>query len=140
MLYSMGFNTPLDQAALTFYVLCGLARLARFNVAAQFVPRDSKGKPLYHEGLATPYAGLLLMTVGAVASWLGRTNDLVDLAIIGTDAWYEFHLPLVVVLVMSFLMASKRTHIYLDGGYSIPAATAMVFACCWSIAPLPLTL
>ncbi|CEJ92607.1 hypothetical protein VHEMI08248 [[Torrubiella] hemipterigena] len=130
-LYCMGFDSLLDQAVLALYVLCGLARLARFNVAAQSVPRDEHGKPLYHEGLATPYAGLLLMTASAVACWSERAEDILSGTLVFAGEWYEFHGILAIVVTMSIMMASKRLHIYFDGGYSIPAATALVLAGCW---------
>ncbi|KIN05457.1 hypothetical protein OIDMADRAFT_63413, partial [Oidiodendron maius Zn] len=44
MLYSIGFRTPVDQVVLIFYVLCGVARLARFNVAAHLIPKNAHGK------------------------------------------------------------------------------------------------
>lgn len=68
MLYSLGFRTPVDQAVLVFWVLCGVARLARFNVSAHLVPKDEQGKALYHVGLAVPYAALIVSTVVALSS------------------------------------------------------------------------
>lgn len=134
----MGFNTIVDQAILIFFVLCGLTRLARFNVAAGFVPRDDKGKPLYHEGLATAYAALVLMTAAAAGVWLNVVSDVLEASMVFAGSCFEFHSVMGAVVVMSFMMTSKRLHIYLDGGYSIPAATAVVIAGCWSIAPLPM--
>lgn len=129
----MGFNSLLDQAVLTFYVLCGLARLARFNVVAQLVPRDEKGTPLYHEGLTTAYAALLLMTAGAVAAWSECVADILDATVVFAGEWYKFHFILTIVFIMSVMMASKRLRIYFDGKYSIPATTVLVLASCWSI-------
>ncbi|KAF3056120.1 CDP-diacylglycerol-serine O-phosphatidyltransferase [Trichoderma lentiforme] len=62
MVYCAGFNTLADQVILAFFVCSGVARLARFNVAAHLVPKSAHGKALFHEGLPTAYAALLIST------------------------------------------------------------------------------
>lgn len=39
---------------LSFFVLCGLTRLARFNVTVSSLPKDSTGKSKYFEGTPIP--------------------------------------------------------------------------------------
>ncbi len=51
--YAAGLRTPLDQAALTYFVVCGLSRLARYNVTAEQLADDS-GKVSHFEGTPIP--------------------------------------------------------------------------------------
>ena len=60
-------NTVIDQLCLTGFVLCGLARLARFNVTAALLPKDATGKSKYFEGLPIPTS---LAEVALISYWL----------------------------------------------------------------------
>ncbi|KAI0763674.1 CDP-diacylglycerol--serine O-phosphatidyltransferase [Irpex lacteus] len=52
--FSVGLRTWLDTVALTAFICCGLARLARFNATVALVPKDATGKAHYFEGLPIP--------------------------------------------------------------------------------------
>ncbi|KAI0079951.1 CDP-diacylglycerol--serine O-phosphatidyltransferase [Panus rudis PR-1116 ss-1] len=52
--FVVGLRTYLDTIALTGFICCGLARLARFNATVALVPKDTKGKAKYFEGLPIP--------------------------------------------------------------------------------------
>lgn len=52
--FAIGFRTTLDVLVLTFWVLCGLTRLARFNVSSNKIPKDKTGKAHYFEGFPIP--------------------------------------------------------------------------------------
>ncbi|POS88337.1 phosphatidylserine synthase, partial [Erysiphe pulchra] len=39
--FAIGLRTPVDHFILTFFVLCGLTRLARFNITVANLPKDS---------------------------------------------------------------------------------------------------
>ncbi|KAI9041399.1 CDP-diacylglycerol-serine O-phosphatidyltransferase [Aspergillus affinis] len=130
MLYSLGLRTPADQAILTFFVLCGVARLARFNVVSHLTPKDAQGKSLYHEGLPTAYAALIMSTAVAVAQWLSWTEEVI-LSVYFPGMWGEVHTATVLVAVLGAGMISKRFKLKLDGGLSIPAATVVLFGACW---------
>ncbi|MCJ1415074.1 CDP-diacylglycerol-serine O-phosphatidyltransferase, partial [Xylographa parallela] len=52
--FALGLRTPLDALVLAFFVLCGLTRLARFNVTVAAVPKDASGKSQYFEGTPIP--------------------------------------------------------------------------------------
>ncbi|KAF2720991.1 hypothetical protein K431DRAFT_346704 [Polychaeton citri CBS 116435] len=108
MLHTIGFQTLVDQVVLIFWVLCGLTRLVRFNVVAHLVPRDAHGKALYHEGLASPYAALIVSTAVAVSTWMEWTSEIVLSSVIFSGTWPEFHLALVPVLVMSVMMLLEQ--------------------------------
>ena len=68
--YAVGLNTPLDQAVLVYFVLCGLSRLARYNVTAESLSAGSD-KVAYFEGTPIP-TSVLLTAVLAFAAWQGR--------------------------------------------------------------------
>ncbi|PCD38607.1 hypothetical protein AU210_007077 [Fusarium oxysporum f. sp. radicis-cucumerinum] len=129
MIYCAGFDTVVDQLALALFVCSGVARLSRFNIAAHLVPKSDQGKAMYHEGLPTAYAALLISTAVAVAEWTSYLTNLAS----------GSHYPvIIVVLIFSAAMVSKRLHLYIDGAYSIPAVSMLVFAGCWSHSPMPI--
>ncbi|KAK1232948.1 CDP-diacylglycerol-serine O-phosphatidyltransferase [Marasmius sp. AFHP31] len=64
--FTVGLRTYLDTVALTGFVCCGLARLARFNATVALVPKDATGKSQYFEGLPIPSS---LFLVGILAFW-----------------------------------------------------------------------
>ncbi|KAH9946018.1 CDP-diacylglycerol-serine O-phosphatidyltransferase [Epithele typhae] len=64
--FVIGFRTYLDTVALTGFICSGLARLARFNATVALVPKDTKGKSKYFEGLPIPTS---LVLVGVFAYW-----------------------------------------------------------------------
>ena len=61
--YAVGMTTGLDSAALVYFVLCGLSRLARYNATADRLA-DETGKVRYFEGTPIPTS---LVLVGMVA-------------------------------------------------------------------------
>ncbi|KAE8372779.1 CDP-diacylglycerol--serine O-phosphatidyltransferase [Aspergillus bertholletiae] len=130
MLYSLRLRTPTDQAILVFFVLCGISRLARFNVASHLTPKDTNGKSLYHEGLPTAYAALIMSTIVAVAQWLDRTESLVSMVSF-PGTWGEAHISTIPVAFLGAGMVSKRLKLRFDGGLAIPAWTLAIFVACW---------
>ncbi|OBZ75529.1 CDP-diacylglycerol--serine O-phosphatidyltransferase [Grifola frondosa] len=52
--FAVGLRTYLDTVVLTGFICSGLARLARFNATVALVPKDTKGKAVYFEGLPIP--------------------------------------------------------------------------------------
>src|SRR5262245_35919366 len=57
--YAVGLNTAADQVVLVYFVLCGLSRLARYNVTAESMS-DPSGKVPYFEGTPIPTSVLPL--------------------------------------------------------------------------------
>ncbi|KFY93815.1 hypothetical protein V500_03512 [Pseudogymnoascus sp. VKM F-4518 (FW-2643)] len=119
MLYSVGFRTPVDQLVLGFYALCGVSRLARFNVVAQLVPKDAHGKALYHEGLAIPFAALIVSTTVAVSTWMGWTSEDFLLTVLFPAAWCEFHPVLVAVMALGAMMSQDVVKMVYESGLGI---------------------
>ncbi len=56
---------------LTFFVVCGVSRLARFNVTAADLADSATGKVKYFEGTPIP-SSILIVALLAVALALGR--------------------------------------------------------------------
>lgn len=52
--FCLGLQSTIDVLLLTFFVLCGLTRLARFNVTVANIPKDNTGKSKYFEGTPIP--------------------------------------------------------------------------------------
>lgn len=103
-------RTPLDHLLLSFFVLCGLSRLARFNVTADAVPHDASGKAAYFEGTPIPTS---LSIAALMAFWVskGWILDNIPLGVVGKGSLFEFH-PVVLIFVLhGCLMVSKTMHV-----------------------------
>lgn len=106
----MGIRTPLDHLLLTFFVLCGLTRLARFNVTVAALPKDKTGKSQYFEGTPIPTS---LSIVSVMTYWVykGWILDNIPFGVVAQGTPFEFH-PIVGVFIISgCLMVSKTLHI-----------------------------
>lgn len=108
--FAMGFRTFLDTILLTFFVLCGLSRLARFNVTVQSLPKDATGKSKYFEGTPIPTT---LSIVSLMAYWAskGLVLDKIPLGIIAHGTVLEFHPAVFVFVASGCCMVSKTIHI-----------------------------
>ncbi|KAL4954631.1 hypothetical protein BDW69DRAFT_162835 [Aspergillus filifer] len=108
--FALGIRTPLDHLFLTFFVLCGLTRLARFNVTAAVLPKDKTGKSKYFEGTPIPTT---LGIVAFMAYWVSQGWILEDIpfGVAAQGTSLEFH-PIVLMFVLhGCLMVSKTLHI-----------------------------
>jgi CDP-diacylglycerol---serine O-phosphatidyltransferase len=96
--YTLGLRGGWDVLCLTYFVVCGVSRLARFNVTAAALADLETGKVKYFEGTPIPTSIVIVMLLGA-AFYLGRTGDALWLGAhqIGPAL---FH-PLVLVYVAS---------------------------------------
>ena len=65
--YTLGLRGGWDVVVLVYFVLCGISRLARFNVTADQLATDS-GKVAYFEGTPIP-TSLVIVGVLALAFW-----------------------------------------------------------------------
>lgn len=61
--YTLGLRGAGDLAALVYFVVCGLSRLARFNVTAAALS-DERGKVAYFEGTPIPTSLLIVIVLG----------------------------------------------------------------------------
>lgn len=108
--FAIGLRTPLDHLLLTFFVLCGLTRLARFNVTVSDVPKDATGKSKYFEGTPIPTT-LLEDSLMAYWVWNGWVLENIPLGTMFDGTMFEFH-PIAFMFVLhGCFMVSKTIHI-----------------------------
>jgi CDP-diacylglycerol--serine O-phosphatidyltransferase len=108
--FAIGLRTPMDHILLSFFVLAGLTRLARFNVTVANVPKDDTGKAQYFEGTPIPTT---LSIAAVMAYWVykGWILDEIPGGLLAKGTMFEFH-PIVGLFVLSgCLMISKTIHI-----------------------------
>ncbi|KAI0880972.1 CDP-diacylglycerol--serine O-phosphatidyltransferase [Annulohypoxylon maeteangense] len=110
--FSIGLRTPLDHVLLTVFVLCGLTRLARFNVTASSgnIPKDASGKASYFEGTPIPTT----LGLDALMAWWVSEGWVMDQ--IPGGVWFEgsaleFHPVVAMFLIHGCLMCSKTLHV-----------------------------
>jgi CDP-diacylglycerol---serine O-phosphatidyltransferase len=108
--FSIGLRTTLDHVLLAFFVLCGLTRLARFNVTAANIPHDASGKASYFEGTPIPTTlGLdALMAYWVSQGWI---LDNLPLGLWLEGSALEFHPIAALFVVHGCLMVSKSLHV-----------------------------
>ncbi len=72
--FTLGLRGGWDMLILTYFVVCGVSRLARFNVTAAAMADERTGKVKYFEGtpIPTSIAIVLLLTV---AFAVGRVDE-----------------------------------------------------------------
>lgn len=108
--FTIGMRSVLDTVGLTFFVLCGLTRLARFNVTVAVLPKDASGKSAYFEGTPIPTS---LAVDGLMAYWVHNRWILEGLPL---GAWFEgslleFHPVVLIFMVHGCLMTSRTIRI-----------------------------
>ena len=72
--FTLGMRGGWDMLILTYFVVCGVSRLARFNVTASALADADTGKVKYFEGTPIP-TSIALVALLAVAMYLGRIDD-----------------------------------------------------------------
>jgi len=73
--FTLGLRGGWDMLCLTYFVVCGVSRLARFNVTADELADASTGKVKYFEGTPIPSSILIVALLG-VAFKIDRIDDL----------------------------------------------------------------
>ncbi|CAI9625734.1 phosphatidylserine synthase [Alternaria burnsii] len=108
--FCLGLRTPVDHLLLSFFVLCGLTRLARFNVTVAMVPKDATGKSKYFEGTPIPMS---LGIVQVMAYWVykGWTLEQVPMGLWLEGTAFEFHPVVAMFILHGCLMVSKSVKI-----------------------------
>jgi CDP-diacylglycerol--serine O-phosphatidyltransferase len=106
--YACGLQGGWDWIVLSYFVCCGVSRLARYNVTAEQLSGD-EGKVRYFEGTPIPTSVVIV----CLLAWAAMSGN------IGQDLWlgmfklgpWQLH-PLVLVYALSgSLMISKTLHI-----------------------------
>ena len=72
--FTLGLRGGWDMLCLTYFVVCGVSRLARFNVTAAALADPSTGKVKYFEGTPIPTSVLIVAMWGAAFA-LGHIDE-----------------------------------------------------------------
>jgi CDP-diacylglycerol--serine O-phosphatidyltransferase len=100
--YAVGLRTALDQAMLIYFALCGLSRLARYNITAEEMSAAS-GKVEYFEGTPIPTSIIPLSLL--LTAYMYDALGLVRIAGV------PFHLTALLFVLSGSLMISKTLRI-----------------------------
>ena len=107
--FTLGLRGGWDMFILTYFVVCGVSRLARFNVTSSALADERTGKVKYFEGTPIP-TSVVIVGLLAWAAWEGRIEDNLWGGVFDVGPW-ELH-PLALVFVVSgSLMISKTLRI-----------------------------
>src|SRR4029434_1134660 len=74
--FTLGLRGGWDMLCLTYFVVCGVSRLARFNVTAAALSDSATGKVKYFEGTPIPTSILIVLLLGVAFSQQAIENDL----------------------------------------------------------------
>lgn len=108
--FIVGMRTCLDTFALSYFVCCGIARLARYNATVALAPKDATGKVNYFEGTPIPTTLALVACIACFVRCDLYMDALPGSVIRLLDRW-ELH-PFVLAYVLSgTLMISKTLRI-----------------------------
>jgi CDP-diacylglycerol--serine O-phosphatidyltransferase len=72
--FTLGMRGGWDMLVLTYFVICGVSRLARFNVTAAALSDRATGKVKYFEGTPIPTSIVIVLILG-LALLAGRIDD-----------------------------------------------------------------
>jgi CDP-diacylglycerol--serine O-phosphatidyltransferase len=72
--YTVGLQGGWDMLVLVYFVVCGVSRLARFNVTSVELADEATGKVKYFEGTPIP-SSILIVALLAAALALGRVDE-----------------------------------------------------------------
>jgi CDP-diacylglycerol--serine O-phosphatidyltransferase len=72
--FTLGLRGGWDMLVLTYFVVCGVSRLARFNVTAASLQDTATGKVKYFEGTPIPTSIAVVALLG-VAFYVGAINE-----------------------------------------------------------------
>ena len=72
--FTLGLRGGWDMLILTYFVVCGVSRLARFNVTASALADEATGKVKYFEGTPIPTSIVIVIMLG-IAQYLGHVDD-----------------------------------------------------------------
>ena len=72
--FTLGLRGGWDMLILTYFVVCGVSRLARFNVTSSALADETTGKVKYFEGTPIPTSIGIVLLLG-LAAYLGRIDE-----------------------------------------------------------------
>lgn len=107
--FTMGLRGGWDMVCLTYFIVCGVSRLARFNVTAATLTDSATGKVKYFEGTPIP-TSVILAALLAIAFWQGSIDGAMWFGSLRVGP-ATLH-PIVLLYVLSgSAMISKTLHV-----------------------------
>jgi CDP-diacylglycerol--serine O-phosphatidyltransferase len=103
--FTLGLRGGWDIVCLTYLVVCGVSRLARFNVTSAALADTRTGKVKYFEGTPIPTTILIVAALG-VAFWLGRVGEQLWFGAVEVGSWILHPLALVYVASGSAMISA----------------------------------
>jgi len=86
--FTLGLRGLWDALVLIYFVVCGISRLARFNVTVEMLT-DQTGKVEYYEGTPIP-SSILIVAILGIFYWQGHVDNLIPLGSCQIGPWV-FH-------------------------------------------------
>ena len=105
--YACGLQGGWDWIVLSYFVGCGVSRLARYNVTAETLA-DGGDKVKYFEGTPIP-TSIVLVAIMGVAAWQGALGDRLWFGAVSL-AGFTLH-PLVLMFAVSGCLMISRIRI-----------------------------
>jgi CDP-diacylglycerol--serine O-phosphatidyltransferase len=103
--FTLGMRGLWDGVCLTYFVVCGVSRLARFNATADALTDSGTGKVKYFEGTPIPVS-ILIVGLLAWAFWLDRTGDALWFGALRIGPWLLHPLSLAYVALGSAMISA----------------------------------
>lgn len=103
--FTLGLRGGWDVLCLTYLVVCGVSRLARFNVTAAALADAQTGKVKYFEGTPIPTT-IVIVGVLALAFALGRVEGDFWLGVVRVGPWLLHPFALVYVASGSAMISA----------------------------------
>ena len=107
--FTLGLRGGWDMLILTYFVVCGVSRLARFNVTASALADEVTGKVKYFEGTPIPTSIVIVLMLG-IAQYLGHVDD---------DLWFGS-------VKIGFALLHPLSLIYALSGSAMVSATLRI--------------
>lgn len=104
--YTLGMRGGWDGVVLVYFVVCGISRLARYNVTAESLTTD-QGKVAYYEGTPIP-TSLAIVAMLAVAQATGAVQESMWLGELVLGPFVLHPLVLVYALSGSLMISTLR--------------------------------
>jgi CDP-diacylglycerol--serine O-phosphatidyltransferase len=102
--FTLGLRGVWDGFILIYFVMCGISRLARFNVTAALLA-DQTGKVKYYEGTPIPTSILIVIILG-IAFWQGRIDTLIPFGSYRMGPWIIHPLTVLYAVSGSMMISS----------------------------------
>jgi len=104
--FALGLRGLWDALILIYFVVCGISRLARFNVTAETLA-DQTGKVKYYEGTPIP-SSILIVAILGIFYWQGHVDNFLPLGSYQIGLWVFHPLTLLYAVSGSAMISTIR--------------------------------